>query len=59
VSQLDLEEEYCRALGPLAIMDALVKAGISRREGLLQAGGFDDPAKIPLPVLASRCREDE
>ena len=59
VSDIDLEDEYCRALGPTTVVPALVEAGLSREEGMLQAAEVDRVEDIPTSTLAARCRDDK
>lgn len=59
VSDKDLEDEYCRAMGPTETADALVAAGVTRADGLLQAGGVSQVEDLSTKVLANKCRSDK
>lgn len=59
VSDIDLEEEYCRALGSTAVVDALEEANLSRGTGMMQAARVDRVEDIPTSILAARCRDDK
>lgn len=59
VSDRDLEDEYCRAMGPVPTADALEVAGITRVTGLLQAGKVSRLEDLPTEVLANKCRSDK
>jgi len=59
VSDKDLEDEYCRAMGPTETANALVAARLTRINGLLQAGGVTQLEDLSTDILASKCRDDK
>lgn len=59
VSDKDLEEEYCKALGPTFTANALESAGLTRSSGLLQAGGVSRLEELSTDVLVNKCRSDK
>jgi putative ATP-dependent endonuclease of OLD family len=56
VSAPDLEDEYCRGIGPDKVAKILVDAGVCREEGVLQACGVQILADATPEPLASLCR---
>jgi putative ATP-dependent endonuclease of OLD family len=57
VSKADLEEEYCRALGPGAMASRLIEAGVARDEQtLLSACAAADIKALTPKAIAKYCR---
>jgi putative ATP-dependent endonuclease of OLD family len=56
VSKPDLEGEYCAGLGGPAVAEILVKAGVCRQQGVLQACEASSYAGVTAEALARFCR---
>lgn len=57
ISDIDLEDEYTRALGGPAAAQALVDGGFCREQGILQASGATAIESIPAEAVAKFCRD--
>ncbi|WP_284746014.1 ATP-dependent nuclease [Amycolatopsis sp. RTGN1] len=58
VSTPDLEGEYCSGLGGPVVAEILVKAGVCREQGVLQACEVSSYAEVTPDALAKFCRGD-
>jgi putative ATP-dependent endonuclease of OLD family len=57
VSQSDLEDEYCRALGPATVAERLITARVARDErALLSSCRASSIGDLPVEGLAAYCR---
>jgi len=56
ISKVDLEDEYCRALGAPAVVKALVDSGVAQEAGLLSSSGASRVEEIGTSQLAKFCR---
>lgn len=57
ISDVDLEDEYTRALGGPVAAKALIDGGFCREQGILQAAGVDTLDEITPETVAQFCRD--
>lgn len=57
ISDVDLEDEYTRALGGPAAARALVKGGFCQEQGILQSSGAATIEEISAEAVANFCRD--
>lgn len=58
ISDIDLEDEYTRALGGPAAATALVDGGFCREQGILQASGATTITEMTPGAVAAFCRKN-
>ena len=59
VSSTDLEDEYCRAVGPVATAERLIAAGVARDErAILSSCGVTDLENLEYTAVAKFCRSN-
>lgn len=57
ISEIDLEDEYTRALGGPVVAQALIDGGVCREQGILQASGVDAIEDVSAEAAAKFCRD--
>lgn len=56
ISDADLEEEYCRGLGPVVVGNRLIAAGVAPEDGILSSCAVTNLEDIGFADLAKFCR---
>ena len=57
ISEIDLEDEYTRALGGPVVAQALIDGGVCREQGILQASGVAAIEDVSAEAAAKFCRD--